>query len=336
MLFSILIPVYNADRYLKQCLESIVAQTYRDFEVWMINDGSKDNSGEICNEYARKYPHMHVVHRENRGTIITRAELVSYAQGDYCLFVDSDDYIRRDTLDVVKTVLLKTNADCVVFGLERVLNGCSIGVTAEESAFEMKSKDEIYSKLLGDVRYNSLCTKCIRTCKLKGFDAVPYRHFRMGEDLIQGLHAYKQMEKIAFIPDILYYYVMNPDSTSHTTNQESFRACCDLYNAVMDTLGDEVDKNSTVAEAIRSNYAWYLTLDILCVERFELPKSEKLNILREIAHNSKDILDGAVRKEKIGKRYPLYLLMKLGYLRSCLALAWLVNKKNHVHRRKDD
>lgn len=134
MLFSILIPVYNADRYLKQCLESIVAQTYRDFEVWMINDGSKDNSGEICNEYARKYPHMHVVHRENRGTIITRAELVSYAQGDYCLFVDSDDYIRKDALNIVKNVLLETNADCVVFGLERIMNGCSIGVTTEDAA----------------------------------------------------------------------------------------------------------------------------------------------------------------------------------------------------------
>lgn len=331
MLFSILIPVYNAAAFLRECLQSIVKQTCDDFEVWMINDGSKDSSGAICNEYAEKYSNFHVIHQNNNGTIMTRAALVEKAQGEYCLFVDADDYIRGDMLEVLRRTLQQTNAECIVFGFQRVQNGQCIEVVAEPFSYEISSRNEMYTKLLSTTRYNSLCTKCIRTSKLKGFSADPYKHFRLGEDLIQSLYAYKQFEKVVFIPDVLYYYVMNPTSTTHTISKENFRSCYMLYDTVMCILGDAIDKNSSVAEAIRSNYAQYLTLDILSVEKFELCWTEKVALLREMACNCAGIFNGAVSKVRIGKRYPLYVLLKYGFFRCCLMLAWLVNKKNRAH-----
>lgn len=96
---SIIVPVYNAERYLHRCIESILAQTFKDFELLLIDDGSKDNSGYICNEYAGKDERVKVWHKENGGVSSARNVGLDNVKGEWVTFVDSDDYISSNYFD---------------------------------------------------------------------------------------------------------------------------------------------------------------------------------------------------------------------------------------------
>ena len=106
-MISIIVPVYNAERVLHYCLDSILAQTYSDFELILIDDGSKDNSGKICDEYAAKDNRVTVRHIENQGVSHARNFGIELAVGEYILFIDSDDFVNNQYLE--KLINLKTN-----------------------------------------------------------------------------------------------------------------------------------------------------------------------------------------------------------------------------------
>ena len=127
--------------------------------------------------------------------------LAEKAQGEYCLFVDADDYIREDALAAIQKTIFRTNADCIYFGYEKLLNGQGVGRFSENAMYERETKSQFYAKVLAHTGYNSLCTKCIKRNKLIGFKAEPYKHYRIGEDLIHSIYVYKRSEKIVFIPD---------------------------------------------------------------------------------------------------------------------------------------
>ena len=97
---SVIVPVYNVEQYLPRCIESILAQTYNDFELLLINDGSSDNSGNICDEYAKNNSRVRVFHKENGGVSSARNMGLDNAQGEYVVFVDSDDFIRNKYLEI--------------------------------------------------------------------------------------------------------------------------------------------------------------------------------------------------------------------------------------------
>lgn len=106
---SIIVPVYNVEKYLSRCIDSILAQTFTDFELLLIDDGSKDKSGEICDEYTKKDDRVRVFHKENGGASSARNLGLDYANGKYVVFVDSDDYISVSYLDSFYKILLKYN-----------------------------------------------------------------------------------------------------------------------------------------------------------------------------------------------------------------------------------
>jgi glycosyltransferase involved in cell wall biosynthesis len=116
MLVSILIPVYNAERYLSECLDSVLSQTHTELQIVAINDGSTDNSATILDEYASRDTRLQVVHRENRGVATTRLELLSLAKGDYVNFVDSDDTIQPDMIQRMVSLCEDFNLDMIVCG----------------------------------------------------------------------------------------------------------------------------------------------------------------------------------------------------------------------------
>jgi len=107
--FSIIIPVYNVENYLKKCLNNILNQTYNNFEIILINDGSTDRSGLICDEYEKKDPRIIVLHQQNKGLSDARNKGISQNSGDYIIFVDSDDYIELNYLEMLKNIIVKSN-----------------------------------------------------------------------------------------------------------------------------------------------------------------------------------------------------------------------------------
>jgi glycosyltransferase involved in cell wall biosynthesis len=115
-LISIIIPVYNAEQYLHRCVDSILAQTYKNLEIILVNDGSKDNSGKICDEYAELDNRVRVIHKQNGGAASTRNAGLDVANGEYIAFIDSDDSIIPDMYDTLYNRISKSNADIAICG----------------------------------------------------------------------------------------------------------------------------------------------------------------------------------------------------------------------------
>ncbi|MBO4432933.1 MAG: glycosyltransferase [Clostridia bacterium] len=120
MKISVIIPVYNVENYLKKCVDSVLAQDFDDCEILLIDDGSTDSSGQICDEYGNKYPQIKVVHQENKGLGGARNTGIKAATGKYLLFVDSDDFIKSDMLNILYKTAEDTAADVVLFGADFV------------------------------------------------------------------------------------------------------------------------------------------------------------------------------------------------------------------------
>ena len=115
MKVSVIVPVYKVEKYLKKCIDSILNQTYRDLEVILVDDGSPDQCGTICDRYGREDSRVHVIHKENGGLSDARNTGVERASGEYILFVDSDDYIEPELVEKTVKAAEKTGCDLVMF-----------------------------------------------------------------------------------------------------------------------------------------------------------------------------------------------------------------------------
>ena len=116
-LVSVVIPVYNVRDYLPRCLESVICQTYRNIEIIVIDDGSTDDSGQICDQFARKDSRIRVFHGENHGLSFARNKGITHSKGEYLLFSDSDDWMESNTVETLMNVMLNAREDIVTVGI---------------------------------------------------------------------------------------------------------------------------------------------------------------------------------------------------------------------------
>lgn len=219
MKFSILIPVYNVESYLGRCVDSVLAQSYGDYEIILVNDGSTDDSGMMCDVYVRNYPDViRVLHKENQGLLSARRVGVSHALGEYVCFMDSDDYWKPYTLSTIAGVLNDSEADVLCFGYDLVDENNTVLETNQPSLAEGMYTDESKTNVLGELlvstSLNSLCTKCVRlSCLDRDHDYSPfYGDVFSGEDLLQTLPIFDNAQSIQIIHAPLYNYYQNSSS----------------------------------------------------------------------------------------------------------------------------
>ncbi|EGP5489252.1 glycosyltransferase, partial [Enterococcus faecium] len=129
---SIIVPVYKVEPYLRKCVDSILAQTFTDFEVILVDDGSPDNSGKICDEYASKDSRVRVIHKKNGGLSSARNAGIDVARGKYLGFVDSDDYIEKDMYELLYDNIVKEQADLSICGIYDIYAGKKVKILPEE------------------------------------------------------------------------------------------------------------------------------------------------------------------------------------------------------------
>ena len=118
-LFSVLVPVYNAGDYLPDCIESVLGQTDPDFELLLVDDGSTDESGSVCDEYAARDGRVRAFHQENGGQLSARVAALAHRRGEYCVFLDADDTLVPNALETLRDAIDKSGADCVIYGIRR-------------------------------------------------------------------------------------------------------------------------------------------------------------------------------------------------------------------------
>lgn len=316
MLFSVCVPAYNCDKYIRKCIDSILAQEIDDYELIVVDDGSTDRTGTILDEYAEKYSFIHLFHTKNRGELMTRVQLVSLANGEYCVFVDSDDFIEKYTLKVLKEKIIANNKpDCILFGLRIVDQSENIlSVVTEEKQVFLSNKEALYEKVLSDGLYNSVCRKCTRTEILRPYNAIGNEQIFLGADLLQSLHLYKHVKEILFIKDILYNYVMNNESVMHTINYAKFQPSYILANKVYNFLNEEKLDDSKAMLAAQIKFADSFTYDVIFVARFPIGNKEKIRLIKEVWQSSQATLKNNASKwaliKRMKKRYIIYVTAK--------------------------
>ncbi|HHT04599.1 MAG TPA: glycosyltransferase family 2 protein [Bacteroidales bacterium] len=222
MKFSILIPVYNVESFLSRCLDSILVQKIQSYEVILVNDGSTDSSGSICDQYVKKYPQLfNVIHKKNAGVFSARRTGLVHAKGEYICFLDSDDYWAPNYLEELDAELAKQNPDVIIFGHYLVGDNHRLLETSHpslpEGLYEKDSKHMVYATLLKDTSLNTLWCKCIRRALFDiDRDYSSMYHVTMGEDLLESLPILDKAETIKIIHTPLYNYYQNEGSATQT------------------------------------------------------------------------------------------------------------------------
>jgi glycosyltransferase involved in cell wall biosynthesis len=215
MFFSVLVPVYNSEPYLKDCLDSVLRQSEQDFELVLVNDGSVDGGGMICDRYRAMHPErVKVLHQPNKGLILARRAGISAAEGDYCVFLDADDSLEPNALATLRETIGRENADMVIYNYYNRFEP-EFTTTISEPVFPdgsvFRTEDEkraIYAEMIASWRLNNLCTKAIRTPLVKE-DDTPYEDYAANphtEDLLQSLYPVTHAKTIVYRSLPLYNY----------------------------------------------------------------------------------------------------------------------------------
>ena len=209
-MISVIVPVYKVEPYLPRCLDSIVSQTYGDLEIILIDDGSPDRCGEICDAYAESDPRIRVLHTENRGIAAARNLGIDNSHGERLVFIDSDDWVEENMLELLLKASEESGADVTVCNrMIEYPDGSRI--TREPLDCVLCSEEA--------VRYNALLK--IKNCvwdKLwnrECFNAVRFPEGRVFEDTATTYRVFMRSEKIRCIPDALVHYRIRDDSISH-------------------------------------------------------------------------------------------------------------------------
>lgn len=246
-----MIPVYNASKFLRECLDSVLVQEVNNYEVILINDGSTDDSLSICNEYASKDSRFRVIDKKNEGPFIARGYGIKAAQGHYLMFLDSDDFWDKDMLKIVDNALEKFDyPDILSFNYNKVNeNGCFLSKVKKNFTYDSVIKrknypDSIFKILLGSDDLNNLCYKVI---KKEIVDVMDYLDFgsliNKGEDLIRTAPIIAKSKSITFIDNCLYNYRSNPSSIIHNFNLKHFNSVNIVYDYILSELEKEKDFN---------------------------------------------------------------------------------------------
>lgn len=230
MKFSIIVPVYKTEDYICQCIDSILNQTFQDFEVILVNDGSPDNCPLICDGYAKKDNRIKVIHKKNGGLVSARISGTEIAQGDYILNVDSDDYISLTLLEKVAKAIDETKVDVVYFGYCRFnrFKKTNFSISLDKNLFLEKDLQELYPHILSDVKSSKVftfgieppvCFKAIRKNLMKRHQLSVDASISLGEDLAVTLPLMLDAKSMYVIDEPLYYYRTNETSITQGFNK---------------------------------------------------------------------------------------------------------------------
>lgn len=211
MRFSIIVPVYNGDKYLADCLESVAGQTCKDYELIVVDDGSIDRSGAIADAFARAHPNVQIVHGPNQGLLLARRRGLSECHGEYVVFLDGDDALAPNALSRVSEVVDATGADIISFRYSRKRDYSSADDSIALDAKEyFGNQYDAVKDIVLRARFNNLWGKAFRLCRID-IDATygAYKGLMLGEDLLQLLPIVDSSSTLTRIDDVLYYYRPN-------------------------------------------------------------------------------------------------------------------------------
>lgn len=218
---SIIVPVYNVEKHLEQCVNSILAQTYKNIEVILVDDGSPDNCGTICDNYIIKDPRIRVVHKKNGGLSSARNTGLDVATGEYIMFIDSDDFIETDMVEVLFELKATSNADIACCGMYRYKETSTTLIDNTISKNEIEILDRITS-LKRLILRTIDCSSCNKLYHRELIGETRFKEGRNNEDHPFLFELYQKCDSIAYTNKAYYYYRATEGSITNSLNEKSF------------------------------------------------------------------------------------------------------------------
>lgn len=230
ILIYILIPAYKTEKFIDDCISSILVQDYNNWRAIIVDDGSPDNVGAICDSYAKKNNKIRVIHQKNLGLLAARRTAISAVLEEdinnesYVIFLDSDDKLKENALSTIYYYLKNSQCDLLIYGYDIVNNGNIVYSSTEEDKVEidLRDKHEIFRTAIIDKTYNSLWRKAVKSELLLNDDFSKWYGVQIGEDLIQSLPLYDKSSYIKVIPNSLYLYLDNFESMTKEINVDRY------------------------------------------------------------------------------------------------------------------
>lgn len=227
MKFSVIIPVYNAEKYIDQSILSVLSQEYPETEIIFVDDGSTDQSGTICDAFNQKYPEIiKVVHQENQGQLVARCNGAKAAQGDYCLFLDADDALQDGCFQEMQAILKKFQCpDLVIFSFlyENPDGETRPAYKICEGEKLFTDKTELYQMFFTSTCLNNVWTKLIKRQTLARceIDVEAYKNLRCAEDRLQAMEMVTKAESVVYTDRPWYRYRLVADSVTRQFTPEA-------------------------------------------------------------------------------------------------------------------
>lgn len=310
-LISVIVPVYNVEKYIEKCIDSILIQSYSNLEIILIDDGSTDTSGEICERFKHKDSRIIVIHKENGGLSDARNSGIDKATGEYITFIDSDDYISKDYIQYLYNILKETNSDISicnpVYVYENANNLYDEGNLDKNIIMEIDSVEALKVMLYQNYYDTSAWGKLY---KIKLFKDIRYPVGKLFEDMGTTYKVFLQSTKIVFSSVEKYYYLQRNNSISN----DKFNYKKLDYLEFAEEIYTYIEKN---IPQIR-NAAASRVISVSCNVLLQLPQqcTEYKELKRKLYGKIKSIRKNLIFDKNVRKKNKVIIL--LSYIPYCL------------------
>lgn len=259
-LVSVIVPVYNVEKYLRKCIDSIKNQTYSNLEIILVNDGSTDNSYKICNEYAKEDRRIKIINKANGGLSSARNSGIKVARGTFIAFVDSDDWIEDAMIEKMIDVAVKEQADVVHCGIKQVLeNGKKYKVLFEDNLI-LNSNDEILRAYFTEKISVIVCNKLFRRKVIEDIRMVEGKN---NEDNMYCMEVFLRANKLVAISDPFYNYLQRSNSITKIEFNEKKMDAIYSGNYVLNICDNHAKEYSNYAKINLCLICYYLYQDLM-------------------------------------------------------------------------
>lgn len=295
---SVIVPIYNVENYIGQCVQALLAQTLTDIEIILIDDQSPDNCPKICDQYAAMDIRIKVIHKKNEGLDMARNSGLDIANGEYVAFIDSDDYVNLDTYESLYTIAKEKEIDAAFFAYENFNEkGEVLGHNSSDVFSFYEGKDSIQNIILNmignkpkekrdrDIQVSSCCAIYNRTVIKKNNIRFYSERELISEDLIFNIDFLSKANKIAITPHTYYHYRINTSSLTHTVRLDRIDKNKILFNYLTEKLSLLELGNDAQQRNIRM-FIGHCRSSIMHVCKSNLTFKQKTDWLTEVGNDS--------------------------------------------------
>ena len=315
---SVIVPVYNVEKYLKKCIDSIIAQTYTNLEIILLDDGSKDDSGKICDEYKEKDNRIIVIHKKNTGVSSTRNEGLKNITGSYVTFIDSDDYIEPDMIEILFNAIKKYNSDISICGTNDFNENYDLVKQSKCNRMIEMDKKSALKELLDEEAFKCVCWGKLYDVKL--FNNIKFNEkTKIAEDLEVIYRLFDICDSIVYVPENKYNYIYRKNSVTKEIFNENWIREIEISKEILDFIKK---KYSDIYEYAAKRY---VRINVTCILKI-LNSTYNKNDIIQLRNNIKPYWKYYIKNKYGRKKFKIIILILLFNVDLLIYLYKIINK----------